>query len=89
MGFYFAFNQFGSYRDEKETGKKFPSLLIHEYCITGNVNVYLIFPNLPNGFETVTIKTLTLIVFVGMMWQTMFVADDVYKSEFTVCVNTI
>ena len=57
------------------------------YCITGNVNVYLIFPNLPNGFETVTIKMLTLIVFVGMVWQTIFVGDDVYASEFTVCVT--
>ena len=42
------------------------------YCITCNVNVYLFFPNLPNGFETVTIKTLSLIFFVGMVWQTMF-----------------
>ena len=25
------------------------------YCIKGNVNVCLIFPNLPNGFETGTI----------------------------------
>ena len=51
-----------------------------KYCITGNVNVYFIFLNLPHGFETVTIKTLTLIVFVGMVWQTMFVGDDVYAS---------
>ena len=59
------------------------------YCITGNVNVYLIFSNLPNAFETVTIKTLILIVFVGMVWQMMFVGDDVYMSEFTdsVCVK--
>ena len=27
----------------------------------------LIFPNLPNGFETGTIKTLSLIIFVGMV----------------------
>ena len=37
------------------------------YCIKGNVNVCLIFPNLPNGFETGTIKTLSLIIFVGMV----------------------
>ena len=43
------------------------------YCIKGNVNVYLIFPNLPNGFETGTIKTLSLIIFVGMLGQAMFV----------------
>ena len=71
---------------------KIPALIklpnIHtDYCITGNVNVYLIFPNLPNGSETVTIKMLTLIVFVGMVWQTMFVGDDVYASEFTVRVT--
>ena len=30
-----------------------------DYCITGNVNVYFIFPNLPSGFETVRIKTLS------------------------------
>ena len=43
------------------------------YCIKGNVNVCLIFPNLPNGFETGTIKTLSLITFVGMLGQAMFV----------------
>ena len=43
------------------------------YCIKGNVNVCLIFPNLPNGFETGTIKTLSLIIYVGMLGQTMFV----------------
>ena len=37
------------------------------YCIKGNVNVCLIFPNLPNGFETGTIKTLSLIIFVGIV----------------------
>ena len=37
------------------------------YCIKGNVNVCLIFPNLPNGFKTGTIKTLSLISFVGML----------------------
>ena len=41
------------------------------YCIKGNVNVCLIFPNLPSGFETGTIKTLSLIIFVGMVGQTM------------------
>ena len=44
-----------------------------EYCIKGNVNVCLIFPNLPDGFETGTIKTLSLIIFVGMLGQVMFV----------------
>ena len=29
------------------------------YCITGNVNVLLMFPNLPNGSETGKIKTLS------------------------------
>ena len=43
------------------------------YCIKGNVNVFLIFPNLPNGFKTGTIKTLSLIIFVGMLGQAMFV----------------
>ena len=43
------------------------------YCIEGNVNVCLIFPNLPNGFETGTIKTLSLIIFVDMVGQTMHV----------------
>ena len=57
------------------------------YCIKGNVNVCLIFPNLPNGFETGTIKTLSLIIFVGMVWQTMFAYDDVSESEFSVCVK--
>ena len=41
--------------------------LLPKYCIKGNVNVCLIFPNLPNGFETGTIKTLSLITFVGML----------------------
>ena len=57
------------------------------YCIKGNVNVCLIFPNLPNRFETGTIKTLSLIIFVGMVWQTMFADDDVSESEFSVCVK--
>ena len=57
------------------------------YCIKGNVNVCLIFPNLPNGFETGTIKTLSLIIFVGMVWQTVFADDDVSESEFSVCVK--
>ena len=43
------------------------------YCIKGNVNVCLMFPNLPNGFGTGTIKTLSLITFVGMLGQAMFV----------------
>ena len=43
------------------------------YCIKGNVNVCLIFPNLPNGFKTGTIKTLSLIIVVGMLGQAMFV----------------
>ena len=30
-----------------------------QYCITGNVNMCLMFPNLPNGFETVKLKTLS------------------------------
>ena len=47
--------------------------LFKYYCIKGNVNVCLIFPNLPNGFETGTIKTLSLIIFVGMLGQAMFV----------------
>ena len=48
--------------------------LIHiKYCIKGNVNVCLIFPNLPNGFEMGTIKTLSFIIFVGMVAQTMHV----------------
>ena len=51
--------------------KKTPSSV--KYCIKGNVNVCLIFPNLPNGFETGTIKTLSLITFVGMLGQAMFV----------------
>ena len=42
-----------------------------KYCIKGNVNVCLIFPNLPNGFETGTIKTLSLIIFVDMVGKTM------------------
>ena len=52
-----------------------PSIMsvFQEYCIKGNVNVCLIFPNLPNGFETGTIKTLSLIIFVGMLGQAMFV----------------
>ena len=29
------------------------------YCIMGNVNVFLMFPNLPNGLETGKIKTLS------------------------------
>ena len=58
-----------------------------KYCIKGNVNVCLIFPNLPNGLETGTIKTLSLIIFVGMVWQTMFADDDVSESEFSVCVK--
>ena len=58
-----------------------------KYCIKGNVNVCLIFPNLPNGFETGTIKTLSLIIFVAMVWQTMFADDDVSESEFSVCVK--
>ena len=48
-------------------------LVVNKYCIKGNVNVCLIFPNLPNGFETGTIKTLSLIIFVGMVGQTMHV----------------
>ena len=52
------------------------------YCITGNVNVFLIFPNLPNGLQTGKIKTLSLSIFVGMVWQTMFAGDDVSESEF-------
>ena len=44
-----------------------------KYCIKGNVNVCLILPNLPNGLETGTIKTLSLIIYVGMLGQTMFV----------------
>ena len=60
---------------------------VSKYCIKGNVNVCLIFPNLPNGFETGTIKTLSLIIFVGMVWQTMFADDDVSESEFSVCVK--
>ena len=47
--------------------------LVFNYCIKGNVNVCLMFPNLPNGFETGTIKTLSLITFVGMLGQAMFV----------------
>ena len=43
------------------------------YCIEGNVNVCLIFPNLLIGFETGTIKTLSLIIFVDMVGQTMHV----------------
>ena len=39
------------------------------YCITGNV--FLRFPNLPNGFETGKIKTLSEIIFVGMVLQKM------------------
>ena len=46
---------------------------MNKYCIKGNVNVCLMFPNLPNGFETGTIKTLSLITFVGMLGQAMFV----------------
>ena len=45
----------------------------NEYCIKGNVNVCLIFQNLPNGLETGKIKTLSLIIYVGMLWQTIFV----------------
>ena len=47
--------------------------IYYKYCIKGNVNVCLIFPNLPNGFETGTIKTLSLIIFVVMLGQAMFV----------------
>ena len=67
-------------------GVKIP-LQSTKYCIKGNVNVCLIFPNLPNGFETGTIKMLSLIIFVGMVWQTMFADDDVSESEFSVCVQ--
>ena len=62
-------------------------LINSNYCIKGNVNVCLIFPNLPNGFETGTIKTLSLIIFVGMVWQTVFADDDVSEYEFSVCVK--
>ena len=48
-------------------------IYIYIYCIKGNVNVCLMFPNLPNGFETGKIKTLSLITFVGMLGQAMFV----------------
>ena len=40
--------------------------------MTGNVNVYLIFPNLANGLQTVKIKTFSLIIYVDMVWQTTF-----------------
>ena len=73
-------------RGQQEKFKKFVYLR-GNYCIKGNVNVCLIFPNLPNGFETGTIKTLSLIIFVGMVWQTMFADDDVSESEFSVCVK--
>ena len=44
------------------------------YCLKGNVNVCLIFPNLPNGFETGTINNkLSLTIFVGMVVQAMHV----------------
>ena len=46
---------------------------VSKYCIKGNVNVCLIFLNLPNGFETGTIKTLSLIIFVGRVRQAMHV----------------
>ena len=59
-------------RGQQEKFKKFVYLR-GNYCIKGNVNVCLIFPNLPNGFETGTIKTLSLIIYVGMLVQTMFV----------------
>ena len=49
------------------------SIYLSIYCIKGSVNVCLMFPNLPNGFETGTIKTLSLITFVGMLGQAMFV----------------
>ena len=55
------------------------------YCITGNVNVFLIFPNLPNELQTGKTKTLSLSIFVGMVWQTMFTGDDVSESEVWVC----
>ena len=48
-------------------------IYMYIYCIKGNVNVCLIFPNLPIGFETGTIKTLSLIICVGMLGQAMFV----------------
>ena len=55
------------------------------YCIKGNVNMCLIFLNLPNVFETGTLKTLSLIIFVGMLGQAMFVLrlsnTDVYLSN--------
>ena len=54
----------------------------------GKVSVYLVFSNLPNGLETVKIKALSLIIFVGLVWQTMFAGDDVSVSEFCVCYNT-
>ena len=47
----------------------------------------LIFPNLANGFETGTIKTISFIIFVGIVWQTMFADDDVPESELSVCVK--
>ena len=52
------------------------------YCITGNVNVFLIFPNLPDMLQWVKIKTLSLSIFVGLVWQTMFAGEDVSESEF-------
>ena len=64
-----AKNRPGIRVDETYTAKD----VLSQYCIKGNVNVCLIFPNLPNGFETGTIKTLSLIICVGMLGQAMFV----------------
>ena len=50
------------------------SSVIYIYCITDNVNVFLMFPNLlPIGFETVKIKNVILNNF---CWYG--IADDVY-----------
>ena len=50
--------------------------------LKGNVNVCLIFPNLPNGFETGTIKMLSLIIFVGMLGQAIFVFRLSYTAVY-------
>ena len=40
------------------------------YCKFCNVNAESIFPNLPNGFKRVKLKTVSYTIFVGVVWQT-------------------
>ena len=74
--------RFCIFRWKVNTWKSLFALFI--YCIKGNVNVCLIFPNLPNGFETGTIKTLSLTILVGILGQRCSYSDWVIQPYISI-----